>query len=92
MLPSVYLSRDLKKTKECITNLLHNDNMWNAASVKGIRAVYGKNTYTHRFTYICKVLGLDIPEASNRKLEAYKRIAEMDPFDYNLARDLAKNA
>jgi len=88
LLPEVYLSDNAQTTSKMLLHLLKSTKVWQEASVNGIRAVYEQHTYTHRFAYICKVLGIPVPEQTTKKLETYKQISEMDPFDYNLARDL----
>jgi glycosyltransferase involved in cell wall biosynthesis len=88
LLPEVYISKTTRETTRMLTNLLKNDQIWNTASVAGIRAVYEQHTYAHRLAYICETLGLPVPAQTKNRIANYKRISEMEPFDYKIARDL----
>jgi len=90
LLPSVCLSTSDFDTVNFLDVLLKNDAFWEDTSIKGIRDVYSQHTYTHRASYICKVLGL--PFDKENRIGVYKSISEMDPFDYAVATNEIKNA
>jgi spore maturation protein CgeB len=90
LLPEVYISKNIRETNKLLISLLNNNEVWNIASVAGIRAVYEQHTYSHRFAYICETLGLPVPEHTKNRIENYKQISEMEPFNYENANMLIK--
>ena len=54
----VHISTSERETKAHLEHLLSNDSYWAQVSLQGIRAVYTRHTYAHRFAEICRTVGL----------------------------------
>lgn len=71
---SIVFSDSEEKSREYIRNILSNDAYWEELSIKGIKVVYGKNTYSHRFDRICRIVGVRTPDVVTRRIELYDRV------------------
>lgn len=55
--------RSTEEAKEALGVLMNDDREWSRRSLQGIREVFAKHTYRHRFSQICESLGIQQPQA-----------------------------
>lgn len=58
----VFITESESDTKNYLEKLLNNEDEWKRASVKGIRKVMEKHTYTERLNFIADQIGLQKPQ------------------------------
>ncbi|WP_449465780.1 glycosyltransferase family protein [Stenotrophomonas humi] len=83
----VWHVRTAEEAKEALSVLMSDDREWTRRSLQGIREVFGKHTYRHRFEQICASIGLEQPVA-----DRFMKVMVVAEVESSLAASLVMDA
>ena len=83
----VWHVRTAEEAKEALSVLMTDDREWTRRSLHGIREVFGKHTYRHRFAQICATIGLEQPVA-----DRFMKVMVVAEVESSLAASLVVDA
>ncbi|WP_269790059.1 methyltransferase domain-containing protein [Stenotrophomonas sp. Iso1] len=83
----VWHVRSAEEAEEALSVLMKDDREWTRRSLHGIREVFGKHTYRHRFAQICAAIGLEQPV-----VERFTKILVVAEVESSLAANLVMDA
>ena len=70
----VHIAETPEETRRHLERLLHDEDAWLRASVRGIRRVFDGHTYAHRLAYVRRQVGLDAGEVADPLVSVVARI------------------
>ena len=90
----VHVAQSESETRNHLERLLKDDDYWAKASVKGIREVLSRHTYAHRFSEMCRNMGLSSPGAPQPRIAAFAladSVEDLTRLTRKLARQTYRN-
>ena len=84
----VHIAQTENETRNHLDRLLKDDDYWAKVALKGIREVLTKHTYAHRFSEICRNIGLSSAGIPQPRIAAFAMVDTVDDLT-RLTRKLA---